>query len=69
METNKWGTDRPLAAKGLKSYRYKGHFGFVMIGAKDDADALVQAQRSVYGSVSLDNLEAWNGSAYVAVVS
>ena len=40
-------TDRPLAVKGLVSYRYRGPFGWIMIGAKDDSDALNEARRSL----------------------
>ena len=36
--------DRPLAAKGLVSYRYRGRYGWIMIGAKDNADALREAR-------------------------
>lgn len=64
---SKWGTDRPLAVKGLKSYRYRGHFGWVMIGAKDKSDALREAARSVYGDVTETNLQEWNGSEYAEV--
>jgi hypothetical protein len=41
---NTW--DKPLAAPGLRSYRCKGRFGWIMIGATDDADALREARRS-----------------------
>lgn len=57
--------DRPCAVAGLKSYRYRGRYGWVMIGAKDDADALNEARRSVGGDVAADNLQAWNGREYV----
>lgn len=56
--------DKPLAAQGLKSYRYRGRFGWVMIGAKDDADALRSAARSVEGPVYLSKLQAWDGAQY-----
>lgn len=61
--------DKPLAAKGLVSYRYKSRFGWVMIGAKDDVDALNEAKRSVERPcvVSTENLQVWDGSAYVPV--
>jgi len=61
--------DRPLAAAPLKSYRYKGAYGWIMIGARDDADALVQAARSFSDkrlTANLDNLERWNGYFYKA---
>lgn len=57
--------DKPLAAHGLTSYRYQGRYGFIMIGARDDADALKEAQRSLsYGKATPDKLERWNGNAY-----
>ena len=39
-------TERPLAARGLRSFRYLGRYGFIMIGARDIPDALAQAERS-----------------------
>ena len=57
--------DKPLAAHGLTSYRYPGRYGFIMIGAKDDGDALREAQRSLtWDTATPDNLERWNGSQY-----
>ena len=57
--------DKPLAAHGLTSYRYKGRYGFVMIGAKDDADALREAQRSLtWDKATPDKLEKWSGNGY-----
>lgn len=68
-----WGPDRPLAAPGLVSYRYRGRWGFIMIGATSNDDALVQAGRSlelVRESVDLSRLEIWDGErdCYVPVV-
>lgn len=63
--------DRPLAAEGLNSYRYKGPMGWVMIGAKDDADALKQAKASITDKShepALDRLERWDGKAYAPAV-
>lgn len=55
--------DRPCAAPGLTSYRYKGSFGFIMIGAVDHVDALNEANRSLTGSAAtLNNLEIWNAT-------
>ncbi len=61
---NYW--DRPCAAHGLTSYRYRGRFGWIMIGAKDNADAISEARQST-DNVASDNLEVWNGTEYVAV--
>lgn len=59
--------NKPMAIKGLTSYRYKGRYGFIMIGAIDNADGLKQAQRSTSDKVSIDNLEVWNGLQYERV--
>ena len=57
-------SDKPLAAKGLISYRAKnGAYGHVMIGAKNHDDALRQAKRSNNGLEAKD-LEIWNGKKY-----
>lgn len=60
-------TNRPLAAEGLISYRYSGRYGWVMIGAKDDQDALRQAQLSTGEVPLLENLQVWDGNAYKSV--
>lgn len=60
--------DRPLAAAGLNSYRYRGRYGWVMIGARDHADALKEAARSVSDAVTPANLEYWDGARYVPAV-
>ena len=64
-------TEKPCAAQGLKSYRYKGPFGFIMIGATDDDDALNEAQRSLCsGAVSPYCLQKWCkvANCYVPVI-
>lgn len=58
-------TSKPLAAPGLISYRCKGKFGWIMIGATDHDDAIVQAKRSS-SDLQPNSLEVWNGSAYVS---
>ena len=59
-------TDRPLAALGLISYRCKNRFGWTMIGARDDADALKEARRTWSGS-RIEDLERWDGKQYAKV--
>lgn len=59
--------DKPMAAHGLTSYRYKGRYGWIMIGAKDDNDALNEAQRSTSDKVTMENLQVWKGSQYEQV--
>jgi hypothetical protein len=51
--------DRPCAAQDLISYRYKGRYGWIMIGARNDSDALREAGRST-DRVSIDNLQIWD---------
>lgn len=62
-------THRPLALTGLTSYRYRGPFGFIMIGARDHAEALREANRSLtlakWEPAVIENLEVWNGATYV----
>ena len=60
--------DKPMAAHGLTSYRYKGRYGWIMIGAKDDADALNEAQRSTSDKVVTENLQIWNKTQYINVM-
>lgn len=59
--------DKPMAAEGLVSYRYRGRYGWVMIGAVDDKDALNEARRSINGPVTIDRLEVWSteGGGYI----
>ncbi len=58
--------DRPLADKGFTSYRAKGPYGHIMIGAKDHEDALKEARRS-NPNIQKEALEVWNGSKYEPV--
>lgn len=59
--------NRPCAAAPWLSYRYKGRYGYIMIGAKDDTDALREAQRSTSDAVSMDNLERWIDIQYIKI--
>jgi hypothetical protein len=54
--------DKPCAAKDLLSYRYENGLDFIMIGAKNDADALNEAGRSLcFGEKPIINkLERYN---------
>lgn len=56
-------SDKPLATAGLASYRIRGQYGWIMIGAKDSEDAWREAQRSA-NNLKRENLEVWNGSTY-----
>ena len=61
---------RPCAAAGLTSFRYKGRYGFIMIGATNTEDALREARRSVTGPATVNNLDIWDAGAarYLPVV-
>ena len=61
--------DKPMASEGLISYRYRGRYGWIMIGAKTDTEALSEAQRSTDDKVTPDRLERWNGQQYKGVLS
>lgn len=56
--------DRPLAAAGLTSYRACGRYGWIMIGAKDHADAWREARRSTPDPA---DLQVWDGGRYAPV--
>lgn len=60
--------NRPCASAGLKSYRYAGPYGFIMIGAEDDAAALRQAARSTV-TPTRDRLERWDGATYAPLAT
>jgi hypothetical protein len=68
-KVNPDNSNKPMAAQGLTSYRYTGRYGFIMIGAKDDNDALSEAKRSTRSAVTLQNLEVWNGKKYEPVLN
>ena len=55
--------DRPLAAHGWISYRAKSPYGWIMIGAANDAGALKEARRS-NETVQESDLQIWNGREY-----
>lgn len=53
--------DRPLAAPGLTSYRARGPFGWIMIGAMNKADAMREAHRSTEKPF---DLQIYDGDTY-----
>jgi len=63
-------SNKPLAASGLTSFRYKGRYGWIMIGATSTEDALREARRSIEGSALIQNLDIWDdrASRYVPVI-
>lgn len=53
--------DLPLAVSGLQSYRCKGRYDqWIMIGAKDDADAWLEAARSTDDA---HDMQRWDEAA------
>lgn len=52
--------NKPCAAPGYTSYRARGRYGWIMIGAKDTADALREAKRSTTGNIR--DLEIWDAT-------
>ena len=60
--TDYW--DKPCAVQGLTSYRYAGPYGWIMIGAVDDADAVREAGRSSSAPIDPAKLQRWNGEQY-----
>ena len=58
--------DRPCAAPGLISYRARSPFGWIMIGATDDADAWREARRS---TANPTDLQRWNGEQYAPMTA
>ena len=63
--SNYW--EKPCAMPGLTSYRYAGYSGWIMIGAKDHADALREATRSISSGdrAEMSRLQVWDGKGYV----
>jgi hypothetical protein len=59
--------DKPMAAPGLISYRCRGRWGWIMIGATDNDDAMREALRSS-DAARIENLEVWDGTRYVKVL-
>jgi hypothetical protein len=55
-------TERPCAAPGLTSFRYRGPYGYIMIGARTIAEALREAARSTDDPIMVDKLEVWKGN-------
>lgn len=55
--------DKPLATKGMTSYRCRSPFGWIMIGARDSDDAMRQARLS-NEAASREDLQIWDGVRY-----
>lgn len=61
-------TNTPRASDGLTTYRYRGRYGFIYIGASTDTEAMIEAQRSTDDKVTPDRLERYNGRHFVGVL-
>jgi hypothetical protein len=59
--------DQPLADYGLTSYRYKGRYRWIMIGATDTNKALREASRSTGGECRVENLQIWDSTKYIDI--
>ena len=57
--------DKPLASNPFDSYRYRGRYGYIAIGALSILEAISEAKRST-DNVDIRNLEKWNGSEWVS---
>ena len=62
-------SNTPMASNGLITYRYRGRYGFIYIGALTDTEAMIEAQRSTDDKVTPDRLERYNGQRFVGVLS
>ena len=49
----------PIPGVYSASYRYRGRFGYLMVVAKNPADALTEAARGTGGPVDTACLEVW----------
>lgn len=59
--------DPMLAAQGFQQYRYRGRYGFVFIAARDTAEALREAMRSITGPADVSRLERLVSTGYEPV--
>ena len=59
-------SDRPMGDPGLTSYRCKGRYGWIMIGARNDDDAWSEARRSS-DYADKNTLERWTEGKYIRV--
>ena len=49
----------PIPGVYSASYRYRGRFGYYMVVAKNPADALKEAAKSISGPIDAGRLEVW----------
>lgn len=57
-------SDLPCASPGYISYRARGRYGYIMIGALDIDDAWREARRSCDDP---KDMEIWDGTRYAPV--
>ena len=58
--------NRPMACKPYTSYRCQGNYGWIMIGAMNDAEAFCEALRSS-PNAKRETLQVWRNGKYEAV--
>jgi cobalamin biosynthesis Co2+ chelatase CbiK len=64
--------ERPSAAPGKTAYRYRYGFGWIMVDAKDQDDALKKVGVATCDEdyvPNLKHLEIWNGTEYEKIVT
>lgn len=61
--------DRACAALGFKSYRCRSPYGWIMIGATDDDDALREARRSHAGAKRTSLQRYVDGKGYQPIMA
>ena len=49
----------PIPGVYSASYRYRGRFGYLMVVAKNPADALKEAAKSISGPIDVGRLGVW----------
>jgi len=59
--------NKPLVAPPYTSYRCRGRYGWIMIGAMSTAEAWQEAQRSSLAEY-LSSLQIWDGNEYADVI-
>ena len=62
-------SDIPCAPQGLTSYRYAGYYGWIMIAADCEADALKQAALSTAYPIERNRLQIWDGMKYIPILT
>lgn len=60
--------DLPHAPPGFISYRYEGIYGYIMLAARNDELALIEAGKKIpCENLTIDLLEVWDGKRYITM--